>query len=56
LFVLPDGDELGALARLAETGELRVNLAQTLPLAEAAHAQELIEGGHVRGKLALQVS
>jgi NADPH2:quinone reductase len=56
LFVLPDGDELRALARLAETGELRVNLAQTLPLAEAAHAQELIEGGHVRGKLALQVS
>lgn len=56
LFVLPDGDELRALAALAETGELRVSLAQTLSLAEAARAQELIEAGHVRGKVALQVT
>jgi NADPH:quinone reductase-like Zn-dependent oxidoreductase len=55
LFVLPDGDQLCELAELAQTGKLRVHLAQTLPLTEAARAQELLEQGHVRGKLVLQV-
>lgn len=56
LFVLPDGDELRALGGLAETGELRVNLAQPLGLDEAARAHELVEAGHVRGKIALSVA
>jgi NADPH2:quinone reductase len=53
VFVLPDGDELRALAALAETGELRVNLEQTFSFDEASRAHELVEAGHVRGKLAL---
>jgi NADPH2:quinone reductase len=53
VFVLPDGDELRALAALAETGELRVNLEQTFSFGEASRAHELVEAGHVRGKLAL---
>ncbi|MGW7432871.1 NADP-dependent oxidoreductase [Streptomyces sp. NPDC054861] len=40
-------------ARLATEGRLSVRLAQTLPLKEAARAQELSESGHVRGKLVL---
>ncbi|WP_405501943.1 NADP-dependent oxidoreductase [Streptomyces anulatus] len=49
----PSADRLGANARLAETGELRVEIAQVFPLADAASAHALSEGGHVRGKLVL---
>ncbi|MFE0650247.1 NADP-dependent oxidoreductase [Streptomyces sp. NPDC059534] len=44
---------LAAQARLAAEGALTVRLADTLPLKEAARAQELSETGHVRGKLVL---
>ncbi|MEX0169629.1 NADP-dependent oxidoreductase [Streptomyces sp. LMG1-1-1.1] len=44
---------LTAHARLAAEGTLAVRLADTLPLKEAARAQELSESGHVRGKLVL---
>ncbi|MFE5913435.1 NADP-dependent oxidoreductase [Streptomyces wedmorensis] len=44
---------LTAQARLAAEGALAVRLADTLPLKEAARAQELSESGHVRGKLVL---
>ncbi|MET9434134.1 NADP-dependent oxidoreductase [Streptomyces sp. NPDC006551] len=40
-------------ARLATEGRLRLDVAQTFPLKEAARAQELSESGHVRGKLVL---
>ncbi|MFI2360249.1 NADP-dependent oxidoreductase [Streptomyces anulatus] len=49
----PSADRLGANARLAESGELRVEIAQVFPLADAASAHALSEGGHVRGKLVL---
>ncbi|MFI6419692.1 NADP-dependent oxidoreductase [Streptomyces sp. NPDC050842] len=44
---------LTAQARQAVEGTLAVRLADTLPLKEAARAQELSESGHVRGKLVL---
>ncbi|MFC9389394.1 NADP-dependent oxidoreductase [Streptomyces venezuelae] len=40
-------------ARGAAAGTLKVRLAETLPLKEAARAQELSESGHARGKLIL---
>ncbi|MFJ3584814.1 NADP-dependent oxidoreductase [Streptomyces sp. NPDC090127] len=40
-------------ARSAAEGRLRLVVAETLPLKEAARAQELSESGHVRGKLVL---
>ncbi|ROQ32787.1 NADPH:quinone reductase-like Zn-dependent oxidoreductase [Streptomyces sp. PanSC19] len=40
-------------ARLAAEGALTVRLAETLPLKEAARAQEASESGHVRGKIVL---
>ncbi|MFI8517815.1 NADP-dependent oxidoreductase [Streptomyces sp. NPDC085481] len=44
---------LTAQARLVTEGRLRLDLADTFPLKEAARAQELSESGHVRGKLVL---
>ncbi|WP_426364547.1 NADP-dependent oxidoreductase [Streptomyces sp. E-08] len=44
---------LTAQARQAAEGALTVRLAETLPLKEAARAQESSESGHVRGKIVL---
>ncbi|MEU1226820.1 NADP-dependent oxidoreductase [Streptomyces sp. NPDC005828] len=44
---------LTAQARLAAEGALTVRLAESLPLKEAARAQESSESGHVRGKIVL---
>jgi NADPH:quinone reductase-like Zn-dependent oxidoreductase len=56
VFVRPDGGLLEELAALADDGRLVVDLAEVLPLEQAARAQELSEGGHVRGKLVLRVA
>lgn len=53
VFVRPDATDLGALVRLVDEGQLRVPVARTLPLAEAAEAHRLLEEGHVAGKLVL---
>jgi NADPH:quinone reductase-like Zn-dependent oxidoreductase len=55
VFVRPDGERLEELAALADDGRLVVDIAEVLPLEQAARAQELSEGGHVRGKLVLRV-
>ena len=41
------------LVRLAEKGMLKVIMAATYPLAEAAAAHRALVGGHTRGKIAL---
>jgi NADPH:quinone reductase-like Zn-dependent oxidoreductase len=55
LLVEPDHRGLEALAELVEEGALRVEVARTFPLAEAARAHELGERGGTRGKLVLTV-
>jgi len=59
LFVLPlvhtSGEQMRALARLFDTGQLKVHLDGVFPLKDAAQAHKLSEGGHVRGKLVLEV-
>jgi NADPH:quinone reductase-like Zn-dependent oxidoreductase len=47
------GDDLQRLTELVSRGALRVDLAQTLPLTEAAKAHELIETGRTQGKIVL---
>jgi NADPH2:quinone reductase len=47
------GDVLRTCSEWFDRGELRVQLAETLPLERAADAHALIEGGHVQGKLVL---
>jgi NADPH:quinone reductase-like Zn-dependent oxidoreductase len=53
ILVEPDGQALEQLAALADAGELRVEVAETLPLEQAARAHELGEEGRVQGKLVL---
>ncbi|AXG78566.1 NADP-dependent oxidoreductase [Streptomyces paludis] len=45
--------DLAENARLAAAGTLRVQIARTFPLAEAAAAQETSEAGHAKGKLVI---
>jgi NADPH:quinone reductase len=44
---------LEAGARLADAGRLQVHVAETLPLAQARRAHELVETGHTTGKVVL---
>lgn len=51
----PDARDLAALADLAETGALRVEIAHTFPLERAADAQRLSAERHTRGKIVVTV-
>jgi NADPH:quinone reductase-like Zn-dependent oxidoreductase len=53
LSVEPDYAGLEALAGLVDSGQLRVHLQTTLPLAEAAKAHQLLESGRTTGKIVL---
>lgn len=56
VFVRPDSEQLNKLKEFAEHGILKVHLARTLPLAEAAQAHEMLETRHTRGKIVLNIS
>ena len=56
IFVRPDPSQLAELSRLVDDGRLLVRLDRTFPLEETAEAHRLIEGGHVHGKLALEIA
>jgi NADPH2:quinone reductase len=51
----PSGEDLGQLARLLEAGKLSPTVQEVFPLARAADAHVLLEGGHVRGKLVIEI-
>ncbi|MGW2398828.1 NADP-dependent oxidoreductase [Kitasatospora sp. NPDC001664] len=55
VWVRPDAEGLADLARLADEGRLRVPIASTFPLAQAASAQALNAEGRTRGKIVLLV-
>lgn len=55
-FVRPDREDLATLSRLVDEGRLTVHVERTFPLEEAGDAHRLIEAGHMRGKLALEIS
>jgi NADPH:quinone reductase-like Zn-dependent oxidoreductase len=54
VFLHLDGDDLTRLVELAEEGKLTVHVERSFPLNEAAQAQQLLAGGHVRGKIVLE--
>ena len=49
------GEILERCGELIETGRLHIEVSKALPLAEAASAHRLIEDGHARGKLVLEM-
>jgi NADPH:quinone reductase-like Zn-dependent oxidoreductase len=51
----PNPEQLRRIGELVADGEVRVELAEVLPLAEVRRAHELSESGHVRGKIVLTV-
>ena len=55
-WVRPSSEDLQALADLADAGRLTVPVAEVFALADVAQAFELSQGGHVRGKIAIEVS
>lgn len=50
-----DPEDLEQIAQLIDSGKVKPVISQILPLAKAAEAQELIEKGHMRGKIILKV-
>jgi NADPH:quinone reductase-like Zn-dependent oxidoreductase len=51
----PSPEQLARIAELVETGEVRVEIAEALPLTDVQRAHELSESGHMRGKIVLTV-
>ncbi len=52
----PSGEDLAELAHLLANGVLRPTIQEVFPLARSADAHTLLEGGHVRGKLVIQIA
>jgi len=54
LVMSPKSEEqLARIAELVASGDVRVEIAEAMPLADVKRAHELSESGHVRGKLVL---
>ena len=51
----PKSEQLARIAELVAGGDVRVEIAEAMPLADVKRAHELSESGHVRGKLVLTV-
>jgi len=54
--VVPDGDALATIARLLDSGAVRVFVERVYDLDDAAAAHTELERGHTRGKIVLRVS
>ena len=55
LTVQPNGEQLALFARMVDRGELRPEVQKIYVLKEAADAQVESAGGHVRGKLVINL-
>lgn len=55
VFVRPSSTQLSTLAAWVEAGRLRVVLGATYPLAQTADAHRMLQEGHTRGKIVLEV-
>jgi NADPH:quinone reductase-like Zn-dependent oxidoreductase len=56
LVTSPKAEQLAQIAELVADGDVRVEIAEAMPLAEVKRAHEISEGGHVRGKLVLTLA
>jgi NADPH:quinone reductase-like Zn-dependent oxidoreductase len=55
VFVQPNVDELGEIARLVDAGKVKPHIDKVFPLPQAAAAQEAVAIHHTRGKIAIGV-
>src|SRR6266700_4865994 len=55
IAVHPSGEQMAAIARLADNGQFKTSIDALFALQDAAQAHRLIEGSHVRGKLVLTI-
>ena len=55
MWVRPSAEDLAQVAGLVDRGVLRVELARSVPLEEAAEAYRLSAEDHVRGKIAVRI-
>ena len=55
LVMSPRPEQLARIAELVAAGEVHVEIAEEIPLAEVARAHALSESGHTRGKIVLTV-
>jgi NADPH:quinone reductase-like Zn-dependent oxidoreductase len=54
MIMSPSSELLARIGDLVASGEIRVELTETLPFSEVRRAHELSESGHVRGKIVLR--
>ena len=54
-MVQPNAAQLAEIAKLADSGKLKVSVEAVLPLSEARRAHEMSQSGHTRGKIVLRV-
>jgi len=55
LVMSPSPAQLTRIAELVVAGDVRVEIAEALPITEVGRAHELSESGHVRGKIVLAI-
>ena len=55
LVMSPTTEQLTRVGELVAGGEVRLELAEVLPLSEVQQAHQLSESGHTRGKIVLTV-
>jgi NADPH:quinone reductase-like Zn-dependent oxidoreductase len=55
LVMSPSSEQLARIADLVAAGDVRVEIAEVVPLSEVRRAHELSESGHTRGKIVLRV-
>jgi NADPH:quinone reductase-like Zn-dependent oxidoreductase len=51
----PSGEQLAGIAKIIDSGKLKVVIDRILPLSEARRAHELSQSGHTHGKIALRI-
>jgi NADPH:quinone reductase-like Zn-dependent oxidoreductase len=52
----PSGAQLAEIAKLIDSGELKLTIDRILPLSEVRRAHQLSQTGHARGKIVLRIS
>jgi NADPH:quinone reductase-like Zn-dependent oxidoreductase len=56
LVMSPSSEQLARIVELVASGDVQVEIAEVVPLAEVQRAHELSESGHTRGKIVLTVA